>query len=214
MWVRIVGLVGVFALLAVASTSCEPPEGVPFACECGAAPRCGDSCKSTCGCCSIGPAMCVPEGIMRTDQARNCYYDVMPCSAPGRCVVGSMGPVCAESAGDCETVRSAYEAELQRTQMITVRTGQAPLPSGPYRSTSCPEACQASAGHCAQGLDTCWFLSFGPDDELGRLATLYQALRCPALGPCVCPPAPVATCEYDSSGAAGAFRGPLTCMVE
>jgi hypothetical protein len=72
-----------------------------------------------------------------------------------------------------------------------------------------------SEGHCARGLDTCWLISTGPDPELDRLAGLYQALGCPALGACDCPPAPVATCAPDSSRAGSyGYPGPLTCTVK
>jgi hypothetical protein len=148
-----------------------------------------------------------------TGSANGDCYDVIPCSGPNRCVMGAHGAVCAESANDCEDVRVAYEAPLQSQLTTVVRSGDKPLPAGTYRS-QCPEACKVSEGHCAQGLGTCWLLSSGPDPEQARLAALYQALGCAPVAPCECPPAPVAKCQYDSSGAAGSYRGPLTCTVE
>lgn len=152
---------------------------------------------------------------MRSDLSRNCY-ELIPCSAPNLCVEAADGPTCAEptdSLAACDAVRSAYDLLLQRIHPVIVRAGAGPLAAGAYQSSQCPEACKVSAGHCAQGLDTCWFVSSGPDPELDRLAALHQSLGCPALSPCLCPPAPEAICQVDGSGAAGAFRGPLTCMV-
>lgn len=196
------------------SASCEVGGEASPRCECGAPPRCGSGCSSRCGCCGVGPSTCSTEGIVRTDLTRNCYEAVVPCSGPDRCVIGSDGPMCAESKSDCETVRAAYQARLERSgrATTTVRTGSA-LAAGLYRDIQCPQYCIVSPGHCAQGLDTCWFLSYGPDPELDRLAALYQELGCPSLGPCICSPAPDASCQDDSAGAAGSYQGPLICTV-
>jgi hypothetical protein len=200
--------------LALLLGSCAS-EGVSLLCGCGAPPRCGATCNSTCGCCDVGPPGpydCTTDGIV-VNSTQNCY-DVVPCSGPNRCVFGSAGPVCAESASDCNAVRTAYEAQLRWSMMETVRSDAGPLDAGTYPNVQCPEACRVSAGNCAQGLDTCWFLSYGPDAERDRLANLYQELGCPALGPCNCPPAPVASCQYDASRSQGDYGGPLTCTVE
>lgn len=213
MWHRLLAVVGFGALLATCAVwdtgserKTEPP------CECGVAPRCGQSCTASCGCCGVGQSACSPEGIIRADLSRNCY-DLVPCSTLNRCVAAIDGPTCAESAKDCEAVRSAYEVELQRGHPMIARTGSEPFAAGFYPKIQCPESCKVSQGHCAQGLDTCWLVSYGPDPELDRLATLYEALGCPPLGVCNCPRAPEASCQFDSSGAAGAYRGPLTCMI-
>jgi hypothetical protein len=211
MWRRVAGLAGLGAVLAWSPVSCERSA---TRCECGAPPRCGEVCQAACGCCRVGPSSCAPEGIVRTDQSLNCYAELIPCSAMNRCVPAIGGPMCAESVDDCEAVRAAYEAHLHSAGPTTLRTGSGPLPTGLYRNLQCPDGCRVSAGHCAQGLDTCWFLSYGPDPELDRLAALYETLGCPTLGPCSCPPAPEATCQFDNSGAAGAHRGPLTCTVQ
>lgn len=126
--------------------------------------------------------------------------------------MGMQGPMCAESTNDCGAVQATYEAQLQVGHPPTVRTGSEPLAAGLYPDTQCPYMCQVSPGHCAQGLDTCWFI-YPPSPELDRLATLYESLGCPPLGPCTCPPAPDVTCEFDSSKASGDYRGPLTCTV-
>ena len=214
MWRRVAGIVGLGAVLVWSPVSCTLEGETSTPCECGAAPRCGETCKAACGCCRVGPSFCSPEGIVRTDERMDCYYDVIPCSAANRCVNALSAPICAESVDDCEAVRSAYETRLRWTRATTLRTGSGPLAAGRYRSIQCPESCKVFAGHCAHGLDTCWFLSYEPDAELDRLAALYETLGCSPLGPCSCPPAPEATCEFDSSGAAGAYRGPLTCAIE
>jgi len=202
------------ACFALSAVSCVWPEnGTSLSCECGAPPRCGTACTASCGCCPVGASECSSAGIILKNANLNCY-DVIPCSGLDRCVVGSNGPVCAESKSDCETVRAAYEAWLRSLPMATVRSGSGLLDAGTYPDIQCPEACKVTEGNCAQGLDTCWFLSYGPDPERDRLANLYQALACPALGPCNCPPAPIASCQYDSSQSMGSFRGPLTCTVE
>jgi hypothetical protein len=181
-------------------------------CECSLPPRCGTACTSECGCCPTSGSHCSSEGILRSSARGDCY-DLIPCSAPNRCVVGAYGAVCAESTNDCEAVRAAYEAPLASRLITTVRSGSGPLPPGTYPSY-CPEACQVSEGHCAQGLGTCWLLSYGPDQELDRLANLYRELDCPPFGTCNCPAKPSASCQYDSSRATASYSGPLTCMVE
>jgi hypothetical protein len=208
----VVGLVALLALLAWSPVSCQMGQ-TNTTCECGAPPRCGETCTAACGCCSVGPPSCSQDGIVRSNPSADCY-DLIPCSAPDRCVDALAGPVCAESAIDCEAVRSAYEAHLQRSSATTLRTGEDPLAAGSYRNIQCPESCKVSAGHCAQGLDTCWFISYGPDLELDRIAALYESLACPAMGLCRCPPAPEANCQFESTGASGASRGPLTCMIQ
>jgi len=200
---------GVIALL---SASCEWPnaEGT-LRCECGAPPPCGQACQAKCGCCPINASACAPDGII---VGRGNCYDFTPCSGSDRCVMGKQGPVCAESSGDCEDVRTAYEGALAYS--LTVRSGAPALAAGPYRDIQCPNACTVSPGHCAQGLDTCWILQKYFSDqnpELDRLANLYQSLGCPSLGPCSCPPVSLTSCEFDTSMAQGDYRGPLTCMV-
>lgn len=190
----------------------SPAEDGAQRCECAAPPPCGQQCTSKCGCCGIGSSQCAAGGII---VGRLTCYDFVPCSGPDRCVVGNNGPVCAESSGDCADVRSAYEDRLRYSLLI--RSGSPALASGPYNDIQCPNACTVSAGHCAQGLDTCWILPLyfsGPDTELDRLANLYQSLGCPTLGACNCPPAPSTSCQFDTSKAQGSERGPLTCMVE
>ncbi len=201
-------LVGGFAL---ALASCWGPGEGGTRCECGDTPMCGNACTAECGCCPRFASTCLPNGI---SVGRGSCYEFVPCSGPDRCVVGKNGPVCAESTSDCEAVRADYEARLTSPLAAVVRAGAGPLAPGPYRNVMCPETCRVSAGHCAQGLATCWLLSYETNPELDRIANLYQALGCPALGPCSCPPAPIASCQFDASGAAGGYSGPLTCMVE
>jgi hypothetical protein len=198
----------------VGAGSCLEPEHQdrPPQCECGLPPRCGQPCAGSCGCCPSFGTTCSVEGIRRGSPNADCY-DVIPCSAPNRCVTSAHGAVCADSKADCDAVREAYEAPLQSSLTTTLRSGSGPLAAGTYPSY-CPEACKVSPGHCAQGLDTCWFLSYGPDAELDRLANLYRDLGCPSLGACDCPPEPRVSCQYDSSGASGSYSGPLACTVE
>lgn len=213
MWRRVVVIGGVAVLFASHSVSCTgdgSQERRPL-CECGIPPVCGEDCKATCGC-SVGQSSCAPEGIMRSDFDRNCYQ-LIPCSAPNRCVEVAQGPTCAESAAAWGAVRSAYDVRLQWSRPLMLRSGSGALAAGSYPHVQCPEACKVSQGHCAQGLDSCWFVSSGPDAELDRLAALYASLGCPPITSCSCPPAPEASYQIDSSGAAGAFGGPLTCMI-
>src|SRR5689334_9197874 len=109
MWRGTVAAAGLIALLAFSPTSCSSPTASTMPCECGAAPRCGEPCTASCGCCSIYGSSCSPQGIVRANPTGTCY-DVLPCSSPDRCVDAAGGPVCVESASDCDAVRSAYEA--------------------------------------------------------------------------------------------------------
>ena len=211
MWRRLLGILGLAALFASSSVSCAGDGGQPRD-ECGAPPVCGESSNGAWGACSVGPSTCSPQGIVRTNQSRNCY-DVIPCSARGRCVEAADGPACAESVHACDAVRSAYNLWLQKLDPLIARAGSDSPPASAYQNSQCPEACKVSAGHCAQGLDTCWFVAYGSDPELDRLAALHESLGCPAMAPCVCPPVPDISCQVDSSGAAGAYPGPAKCMI-
>ena len=146
-------------------------------------------------------------------STRAAIVTTFPCSARGRCVEAADGPACAESAHACDAVRSAYNLWLQKLHPLIARAGSDSPPASAFQNSQCPEACKVSAGHCAQGLDTCWFVAHGSDPELDRLAALHESLGCPAMAPCVCPPVPDISCQVDSSGAAGAYPGPPKCMI-
>jgi hypothetical protein len=210
--VRSLGSALLSAFFALTPASCSfEGVSVPSECGCGQPPICGSSCQSECGCCSAFGATCSEQGIL---IGHGSCYEFVPCSAPNRCVFGENGPICAESTNECEAVRLTYESYLHTPSMGIVRSGSEPLAAGVYESIQCPDRCQVSEGHCAQGLDTCWFLAYRPTPELDRLASLYQELGCPSLGQCDCPPAPIASCQPDPRGAMGDYAGPIRCTVE
>lgn len=208
---RLSGVLTLVGCIALALASCGQPADGVARCECGAAPRCGEACTARCGCCPEYGSTCSANGII---VGKGSCYETIPCSGPGRCVVGNDGPVCAESTNNCEAVRTAYESGLRFS--LAVRAKSAPLAPGAYSTVECPEACHVSQGHCAQGLDTCWLLPYygTSDSELDRIANLYAALGCPALAACDCPPAPITSCQFPSDGATGTSGRALTCMVE
>jgi hypothetical protein len=133
----------------------------------------------------------VPEGI------KNCIdyscFEITPCAERDSCVRDSFGPVCADSAEDCEKVRDGYNWTIASQNLMggVVRSGEPGLPPGYDLQCHAEDGCTLMPGHCDSGLDTCW-LVMPPymKPELDRLAALYERLGCPPLSDCSCTPMP------------------------
>ena len=190
MWKRasmniVMGLL--YNVVAMSASSCFSQQS-NAECGCGATPMCGEVCQSSCGCCGCYGDFCTSVGIMSC-RGYGCY-DILPCSSEDSCFLKEDGAgACAETIGDCDGVRQAYDMELAALRITTVRSGDSPLASGSYDPPCIPSDCEVVDGHCSEGLDTCWFIG-NPSSELERLASLYARLGCAQTTECNCPDPP------------------------
>jgi len=128
-------------------------------------------------------------------------FDLIPCPDRDSCFLkDNLEAVCAESINDCDGVRQAYDNEIALSPITTARSGSSALIPGVYAPPCIPNDCEIVPGHCAAGLDTCWFVG-KPSAELERLASLYTRLGCASSVECVCPEPPFAiACEVAPDG--------------
>jgi hypothetical protein len=179
---------------------------------------CEIGCTSSSGClsCAEGSKRC-DDGLTVRRCSAGCWEKAESCVPPGGCVVPPGGSArCADSLDDCAAIRDAYEEALRQADITIVRSGSPSLAAGAYNAACSDADCVMDPGHCAAGLDTCWLLG-RPAPEIGRLASLHQALGCPPVLECNCPPAVVATCESGVNGAPAWQNGSISatnaCIV-
>jgi hypothetical protein len=216
------GFWGALLLGATALIACDD-QGEDNPCSragCGAPPICGEGCRTQCGCCGCAPGErnCNGDRLFECTAA-GCYAPVETCAAVGSCVTPSAGgsAFCADSAGDCEAVRKAYESLLASLNVTPLPQDSASLEPGVYNPGCGESDCAVQPGHCQSGLGPCWFLG-RPQPALDRLASLHASLGCPAVTTCDCPsPMMDAHCEAGPDGMPAWTSGTLSatnaCIV-